>query len=79
MMQEFGIDNLVSYEKEQINDTTLLTNPEYRSLENHRKKKTSRMNVIKAKLATLTLQSESIDEKNISQKKKIYTKTNTTL
>jgi len=70
MMQEFGIDTLVSYEKEKINDTTLLVNPEYRSLENLRKTK----NIIKAKFATLTLQSESIDEKNMEKylsKKKI--------
>lgn len=63
MMQEFGIDTLVSYFKEKITDTTLLMNPEYRVLENARKKITSKLNRIKAKFATLTLQSESIDEK----------------
>jgi len=63
MMQEFGIDTLVSYFKEKITDTTPLVNPEYRSLENARKKITSKLNRIKAKFATLTLQSESIDEK----------------
>ena len=63
MMQEFGIDTLVSYFKEKITDTTPLVNPEYRTLENARKKITSKLNRIKAKFATLTLQSESIDEK----------------
>lgn len=63
MMQEFGIDTLVSYFKEKITDTTSLINPEYRKLENARKKMTSKLNRIKAKFATLTLQSESIDEK----------------
>ena len=32
MMQEFGIDTLVSYFKEKITDTTPLVNPEYRTL-----------------------------------------------
>ncbi len=63
MMQEFGIDTLVSYFKEKITDTTSLVNPEYRTLESARKKITSKLNRIKAKFATLTLQSESIDEK----------------
>jgi uncharacterized protein YoxC len=63
MMQEFGIDTLVSYFKEKITDTTLLINPEYRTLENARKKMTSKLNRVKAKFATLTLQFESIDEK----------------
>ena len=63
MMQEFGIDTLVSYFKEKITDTTPLINPEYRTLENVRKKMTSKLNRVKAKFATLTLQFESIDEK----------------
>jgi len=63
MMQEFGIDTLVSYFKEKITDTTSLVNPEYRTLENDRKKMTSKLNRIKAKFATLTLQSEPIEEK----------------
>ncbi|RLD91239.1 MAG: hypothetical protein DRJ09_01780 [Bacteroidetes bacterium] len=40
-----------------------LVNPEYKTLENARKKMTSKLNRIKAKFATLTLQSESIEEK----------------
>jgi hypothetical protein len=67
MMQEFGIDTLVSYLKENINDTSLLINPEYRKLENLRKKKTSKLNNVKAKFATLTLQSESIDSKSMEK------------
>lgn len=63
MMQEFGIDTLVSYFKEKITDTTPLVNPEYRTLENTRKRMTSKLNRVKAKFATLTLQSESIDQK----------------
>ena len=67
MMQEFGIDTLVSYFKEKITDTTPLLNPEYRALENARKKITSKLNRIKAKFATLTLQFESIDEKAMEE------------
>jgi hypothetical protein len=67
MMQEFGIDSLVSYAKEEVDDTTMLVNPEYRRLENLRRKKTSKLNVIKAKFATLTLQQESIDSTNMEK------------
>jgi hypothetical protein len=67
MMQEFGIDTLVSYFKEKITDTTSLINPEYRILENARKKITSKLNRVKAKFATLTLQYESIDEKTMEK------------
>ena len=72
MMQEFGIDTLVSYFKEKITDTTALVNPEYRTLENVRKKITSKLNRVKAKFATLTLQFESIDEK--AMEKYLYKK-----
>jgi hypothetical protein len=67
MMQEFGIDTLVCYSKERITDTTPLVNPEYRLLENTRKKITSKLNRVKAKFATLSLQAESIDEKAIEK------------
>ncbi len=63
MMQEFGIDTLVSYFKEKVTDTAPLINPEYRTLENVREKMTSKLNRVKAKFATLTLQSEPINEK----------------
>ena len=65
MMQEFGIDTLVSYLKEKITDNTILVNPEYRTLENARKKITSKLNNVKVKFATLTLQAEHIEEKAI--------------
>ena len=63
MMQEFGIDTLVSYFKEKITDTTPLVNPEYRALETIRKKLTSKLIRIKAKFATITLKADSIEEK----------------
>ena len=67
MMQEFGIDTLVSYFKEKITDTTPLVNPQYRTLENARKKITSKLIRVKAKFATLTLQTESFDEKAMEE------------
>jgi uncharacterized protein YoxC len=67
MMQEFGIDTLVSYLKEWISDTTSLVNPAYRTLENTRRKLTSKLNIVKAKFATLTLQAETIEEKSMEK------------
>ncbi len=63
MMQEFGIDTLVSNLKEAITDTITLVNPEYRKLENIRRKLTSKLTLVKAKFATLALQAEFIDDK----------------
>jgi len=67
MMQEFGIDTLVSYAKERITDTTVLVNPEYRTQESLRKKLTSKLNRVKVKFATLTLQSEPINDKSMEK------------
>ncbi len=67
MMQEFGIDTLVSYTKERISDTTSLVNPAYRTLESVRRKLTSKLNIVKAKFATLTLQAETIEEKSMER------------
>jgi hypothetical protein len=67
MMQEFGIDTLVSYLKVKIPLTTELINPQYRAVENLRKKATSKLNSIKAKFATLTLNQESIEDKKMER------------
>ncbi len=67
MMQEFGIDTLVSYLKLKIPTTTELINPQYRAIENLRKKATSKLNSIKAKFATLTLNYESIEENKMEK------------
>ena len=67
MMQEFGIDTLVSYFKDKITDTAPLVNPEYRKLENIRKTMTSKLKTVKAKFATLTLQTEPIEEKKMEK------------
>ena len=67
MMQEFGIDTLVSYLKDKITDTTMLVNPGYRVLENTRKKITSQLNRIKAKFASHTLSAEPIEGKTMEK------------
>jgi hypothetical protein len=72
MIENFGIDTLVSYLKKKVDDTTILINPQYRSMESEQRKLTSKLNVRKTKFATLILESEPIEEKkmNIYIKKK---------
>jgi len=67
MMHEFGIDTLISYLKDKVPATTPLINPQYRAIENLRKKVTSKLNRIKAKFTTLTLKSDSIEEKQMEK------------
>ncbi|MCK5678532.1 MAG: hypothetical protein KAH72_08670, partial [Flavobacteriaceae bacterium] len=77
MMQEFGIDTLVSYFKEKINDTSILVNPAHRTLENLRKKLTSKLNRIRAKFSKLVLSDTPIEknklEKYLTQKEEFKT------
>lgn len=67
MMENFGIDTLVSYCKEKISDTTILINPAYRELENQLKKITSKLNYRKAKFAGMELGEIPIDEKKANK------------
>jgi hypothetical protein len=67
MMDNFGIDALVSYCKEKISDTTMLINPAYRELENQLKRITSKLNYRKAKFADLELGEIPIDEKKANK------------
>ncbi|HCW92524.1 MAG TPA: hypothetical protein DHM44_02465 [Flexistipes sinusarabici] len=67
MMQEFGIDTLVSYMKEKISDTSVLVNPQYRALENQRKKLTSKLNTVKAKFSSLILADTPIEKKEMEK------------
>lgn len=62
IMENFGIDTLVSYMKERISDTTLLINPLYRSLDNQQKKLTSKLNIRKACFATMVLGEYPMEE-----------------
>ena len=63
MMENFGIDTLVSYFKEKISDTSVLVNPEYRQLESLRRKLTSKLSRIKIKFASLILGNTPIESK----------------
>lgn len=63
MMQNFGIDTLVSYMKEKISDTAELINPEFRELEGQLKKAISKLNYRKAKYGSLELGEIPIDDK----------------
>ena len=65
MMQEFGIDTLVSYLKGKISDTSVLVNPHYRTLENQVKKFTSKLNTVKAKFSSLVLADTPIEKKEM--------------
>lgn len=67
MMQEFGIDTLVSYMKEKISDTSVLVNPGYRRLENLRKKLTSKLNTVKANFSSLILADTPIEKKKMEK------------
>lgn len=64
MMKNFGIDTLVSYLKTQISDTTTLINPQYRALEASLKKLVSKLNIRKAKFATMVMGDLPRKEKN---------------
>ena len=63
MMENFGIDVLVSYVKEKISDTSELINPQYRRLDGQIKSITSKLNNRKVKYATLDLGEIPTDEK----------------
>ena len=62
VMENFGIDTLVSYMREKISDTTLLINPEYREMENQQKKLVSKLNIRKANFATMLLGQDPIEK-----------------
>ena len=67
MIENFGIDTLVSYMKQKISDTTQLINPAYRALESQHKKITSKLNLRKAKFATMVMDEMLIDERKIKK------------
>jgi len=67
MMQEFGIDILVSYYNTIIPDTKTLVNPKYRNLESLRKKLTSKQNTVKTKFANLLLNEQTIEERKMEK------------
>ncbi len=67
VMENFGIDTLVSYLREKISDTTLLINPEYRDMENQQRKLVSKLNIRKAKFATMLLGQDPIEKNKMEE------------
>jgi len=65
VMENFGIDTLVSYLSEKMSDTTILVNPEYRALENKLRSFVSKLNIRKTKFATMVLGENTIEEKKM--------------
>jgi len=65
MMENFGIDTLISYQQEKIDDTKMLVNPQYRKLEAELKKITGQLTRRKAKFATLTIHENQIEKHKI--------------
>jgi len=63
MMENFGIDTLVSYKKEKLSDTTQLINPLFRELDGQQKKLTSKLKIRVTKFGTLVLDETPIEEK----------------
>lgn len=62
VMENFGIDYLVSYMKKKIADTTTLINPQYRELDSIQKTMTSKLIRLKAKFASLFLADTPIED-----------------
>lgn len=67
MIENFGIDTLVSYLKQKVDDTAQMINPLYRTIETEQKKLTSKLNVLKTKFAGLVLEGETIEENKMQK------------
>jgi len=67
MIENFGIDTLVSYLKTKVSDTAQLINPQYRETETEQRKLTSKLNTRKSKFATLVLDGETIEENKMKK------------
>jgi hypothetical protein len=67
MIENFGIDTLVSYLKTNVSDTVQLVNPQYRETEAEQKKLNSKLNTLKSKFASLVLESEVIEENKMKR------------
>ena len=67
VMENFGIDTLVSYFSEKMSDTTILVNPQYRALENQLRTFVSKLNIRKTKFANMVLGEKTIEEKKMKK------------
>jgi len=64
MMQHYGIDRLIDYKIEKIDETVKVINPEYRELERQLRSKNSKLSRKRAEYAVLILRSD-IDEDKV--------------
>jgi len=64
MMQHYGIDRLIDYRMEEIDETIKVVNPEYREIDRQIRSKNSKLSRKQAEYGALILKSE-IDEENI--------------
>jgi len=67
MIENFGIDTLVSYLKTKVSDTAQLINPRYREVEAEQRKLVSKLNIRKSKFATMVLEGETIEENKMKK------------
>jgi hypothetical protein len=66
MMQHFGIDRLIDYQLEELNETIKVVNPEHRELERQIRSKNSKLSRQRAKYGALIYKSE-IEEQKIKR------------
>ncbi|MBC7963184.1 MAG: hypothetical protein H7Y05_09600 [Steroidobacteraceae bacterium] len=58
MRQHYGLDKLISYGTEQVPDTTLVVNPEYRRLDGEIRKKAAKLSRLAAQFGGLGLEED---------------------
>jgi hypothetical protein len=63
MMQHYGIDRLIDYKMEKIDDTVKVVNPEYRELERQMRSKNSKLSRKRAEYGALILKSDIEEDK----------------
>ena len=63
MMQNFGIDFLISYFKENIDDTAKLINPQWRTLDKKVRSDNTKLQKVQAKFGKITLEDEISENK----------------
>jgi hypothetical protein len=68
MVESFGIDNITSYLKNKLPDTSAIVNPEYRLLDQEHKKTSTLLSQCKSKYADMSLlDTEDMSEKQMNK------------
>ena len=70
MMQNFGLDFLISYFKENIDDTAILINPKWRALDKKVRSANTKLQKLRAKFGEITLDDEIREDKVKSYQEK---------